>query len=93
MVASFPLGERDVSDEFRIPQKLYGRDAPSAALGEAFERVAEPGTPELVALSGYAGIGKSSVVRELLRVVGKRTAGGGTPRGSAPRATPTTSPS
>ncbi|HEX7841907.1 MAG TPA: AAA family ATPase, partial [Kofleriaceae bacterium] len=72
VAASFPLGERDVSDEFRIPQKLYGRDVESAALGEAFERVAGSGTPELVALSGYAGIGKSSVVRELLRVVGKR---------------------
>ncbi|HEU4731644.1 MAG TPA: AAA family ATPase, partial [Kofleriaceae bacterium] len=68
----FPLGERDVSEEFLIPHKLYGRDAESAVLREAFERAAESGTPELVLLSGYAGIGKSSVVRELLRTVGKR---------------------
>jgi predicted ATPase/signal transduction histidine kinase len=72
VLAAFPLGERDVSDEFRIPQKLYGRDAESAVLREAFERTAESGTPELVVLSGYAGIGKSSVVRELLRAVVKR---------------------
>ena len=72
MLAAFPLGERDVSEEFRIPQKLYGRDAESAALREAFERVAESGTPELVLVSGYAGIGKSAVVRELLRPVARR---------------------
>jgi predicted ATPase/signal transduction histidine kinase len=69
---AFPLGERDVSEEFRIPQKLYGRDPESTALREAFERTAESGTPELVLLSGYAGIGKSSVVRELVRAVVKR---------------------
>ncbi|HEX7839612.1 MAG TPA: AAA family ATPase [Kofleriaceae bacterium] len=69
VLVSFPLGERDVSEEFRIPQELYGRDVESAALGEAFERAAESGTPELVLVSGYAGIGKSSVVRELLRTV------------------------
>jgi predicted ATPase/signal transduction histidine kinase len=72
MLAAFPLGERDISEEFRIPQKLYGRDAESAALREAFERVAESGTPELVLVSGYAGIGKSAVVRELLRPVVRR---------------------
>ena len=71
-IGAFPLGERDVSEEFRIPQKLYGRDAESAVLREAFERAAESGTPELVLVSGYAGIGKSAVVRELLRPVVKR---------------------
>ena len=61
------IGERDLSDEFRIPQKLYGRDAESAVLREAFERAAESGTSELVLVSGYAGIGKSALVRELVR--------------------------
>src|SRR5215831_8380377 len=72
MIAAFPLGERDLSEEFRIPQQLYGRDAESAALCETFERAAESGTPELALLSGYAGIGKSSLVRELVRTVVKR---------------------
>ncbi len=71
-LASFPLGEHDISEEFRIPQKLYGRDAECAALGETFERTTESGTPELILVSGYAGIGKSSLVRELLRTVVKR---------------------
>ncbi len=72
MLAAFPLGERDASEEFRIPQKLYGRDAECAALREALERVAETGTPELVLVSGYAGIGKSAVVRALLRPMAKQ---------------------
>src|SRR4051794_25490283 len=71
-LGAFPLGERDVSEEFRIPQKLYGRDAEFAALRDAFDRAAESGTPELILISGYAGIGKSSVVRELVRTVVKR---------------------
>src|SRR6185436_18081366 len=71
-LAAFPLGERDISEEFRIPHGLYGRDAESAALHEAFRRVAESGTPELVLVSGYAGIGKSAVVRELLRPIVRR---------------------
>ncbi|HEX2684991.1 MAG TPA: AAA family ATPase, partial [Kofleriaceae bacterium] len=48
------------------------RDAESTVLREAFERAAESGTTELVLVSGYAGIGKSSLVRELLRTVVKR---------------------
>ena len=71
-LASFPLGERDVSEEFRIPHKLYGRDVESAALRDAFERAAESGAPALILVSGYAGIGKSSVVRELVGTVVKR---------------------
>jgi predicted ATPase/signal transduction histidine kinase len=72
VVASFPLGERDVSEEFRIPHKLYGRDVESTALRDAFERAAESGAAELILVSGYAGIGKSSVVRELVATVVKR---------------------
>jgi predicted ATPase/signal transduction histidine kinase len=69
VMGAFPLGEHDISEELWIPQTLYGRSAEIAALCEAFERVAESGTPELVLVSGYAGIGKSVMVRELLRPV------------------------
>jgi predicted ATPase/signal transduction histidine kinase/tRNA A-37 threonylcarbamoyl transferase component Bud32 len=61
----FPLGERDVPDRLQIPQKLYGRDQEIAALLAAFERVADTGFPELVLVSGYSGIGKSTLVHEL----------------------------
>src|SRR6185369_17717973 len=65
----FPLGERDVSDRFLIPQKLYGRTVERAELQDAFARVVSTGTPELVLVSGSSGIGKSSVVHELHRPI------------------------
>jgi predicted ATPase/signal transduction histidine kinase/tRNA A-37 threonylcarbamoyl transferase component Bud32 len=74
-IAPFSLGERDISDRFLIPQKLYGRAADVAVLQDAFERVAATGTPVLALVSGSSGIGKSSVVNELHRpVVARRGA-------------------
>lgn len=66
----FPLGDKDVSDRFHIPQKLYGRDRELQILQGSFERVVATGAPELVLISGYSGIGKSSLVRELHKPVG-----------------------
>ena len=61
----FPLGACDVSDRLLIPEKLYGREREIDALLASFDRVVANGTPELVLVSGYSGIGKSSVVNEL----------------------------
>jgi PAS domain S-box-containing protein len=65
----FLLGTHDASDRLLIPEKLYGRDRESKALLEAFDRVVARGTPELVLVSGYSGIGKSSVVNELRKAI------------------------
>ncbi|HMF36504.1 MAG TPA: serine/threonine-protein kinase PknK, partial [Isosphaeraceae bacterium] len=65
----FPLGAHDVSDRLLIPEKLYGREREIDALLAAFDRVVANGTPELVLVSGYSGIGKSSVVNELHKVL------------------------
>src|SRR6202453_1953688 len=51
------------------PEKLYGREREIDALVAAFDRVVTHGTPELVLVSGYSGIGKSSVVNELHKVL------------------------
>jgi PAS domain S-box-containing protein len=61
----FPLGAHDSSDRLLIPEKLYGREREIEALLAAFDRVVAQGTPELVLVSGYSGVGKSSVVNEL----------------------------
>lgn len=61
----FALGEDDAPDRLIIPEKLYGRALETDILLASFRRVAERGTPELVLVSGYSGIGKSSVVNEL----------------------------
>ena len=65
----FPLGAHDASDRLLIPEKLYGRGRDIDALIAAFGRVVANGTPELVLVSGYSGIGKSSVVHELHRAL------------------------
>ncbi|MFC0400355.1 trifunctional serine/threonine-protein kinase/ATP-binding protein/sensor histidine kinase [Paraburkholderia rhizosphaerae] len=61
----FPLGRQDTPDRLLIPEKLYGRDREVQALLASFNRIVRSGTPELVLVSGYAGIGKSAVVNEL----------------------------
>jgi predicted ATPase/signal transduction histidine kinase len=65
----FPLGERDVSDRLLIPERLYGREREIEALLACFDRVVAHGTPELVLVSGFSGVGKSSVVHELHKVL------------------------
>ncbi len=65
----FPLGAHDSSDRLLIPEKLYGREHTIGVLLAAFNRVVAEGTPELVLVSGYSGVGKSSVVNELHKVL------------------------
>jgi PAS domain S-box-containing protein len=65
----FLPGVHDASDRLLIPEKLYGRDRESKALFEAFDRIVARGTPELVLVSGYSGVGKSSVVNELHKAI------------------------
>src|SRR5712664_2724034 len=58
-------------DDFRlgVPEKLYGRSREIEMLLTAFDRMLTSGKPELVLVSGYSGIGKSSVVNELQKVL------------------------
>ena len=68
-IAPFPLGIHDASDRLLIPEKLYGREAQIEKLVDAFQRIVEGGTTELILITGFAGIGKSSVVNELHKVL------------------------
>jgi PAS domain S-box-containing protein len=67
-IEPFLLGAHDASDRLLIPEKLYGREREIDLLLAVFDRVTH-GTPELVLVSGYSGIGKSSVVNELHKVL------------------------
>jgi len=64
----FPLGEKDFSGKFQIPQKLYGRDGELQLVMNAFERVARGGL-ETVLVGGYSGTGKSALVHETHRPI------------------------
>ena len=68
-IDEFPLAAHDVPDRLLIPEKLYGRTREVTTLLSSFQRVVATGTPELVLVSGYSGIGKSSVVNELHKVL------------------------
>jgi hypothetical protein len=65
----FALGEHDTPDRLLIPEKLYGRASEVDTLLAAFDRIVKSGTPELVLVSGYSGIGKSSFINELHKVL------------------------
>ena len=62
---SIVIGSKDLSDEFKIPQKLYGRAEDILDLIQAFSEVHESGNSELMLISGYSGVGKSSLVKEI----------------------------
>ncbi|MBD3885473.1 PAS domain S-box protein [Phormidium tenue FACHB-886] len=83
-ITVFKLGTQDVSDQFQIPQKLYGREEELAALLAAFKRVTGEGEgkrkrgaetsdrlphSELMLVAGYSGIGKSALVQEIYKPV------------------------
>src|SRR5262249_51211219 len=64
-IAELPLGEPDIPDRRLIPERRYGRARETEILLNGFDRIVAAGRPELVRVSGYSGIGKSSVVNEL----------------------------
>jgi PAS domain S-box-containing protein len=64
-IEAFPLCEQDTSDRLLVPEKLYGRVREIDTLLAAFDRVVAGGATQLLLVSGYSGIGKSSVVNEL----------------------------
>src|ERR1700689_3610124 len=68
-IEPFQLGTHDVPDRLLIPEKLYGRAGEVKTLLAAFDPIVKSGAPELVLVSGYSGIGKSSVVNELHKVL------------------------
>jgi len=68
-IDDFPLGLQDTPNRLLIPEKLYGRDREIGTLLSCFDRIIKTGVPELVLVSGYSGIGKSSVVDELHKVL------------------------
>jgi len=68
-IEDFALGQHDTPDRLLIPEKLYGRAREVTTLLASFDRIVKSGVPELVLVSGYSGMGKSSVVNELHRVL------------------------
>jgi PAS domain S-box-containing protein len=68
-ISVFVLDEHSIFDKLVFSEKLYGREREVEILSASFERCHQLGTTELVLVSGYSGIGKSSVVNELHQVL------------------------
>jgi predicted ATPase/GAF domain-containing protein len=65
-VDDFSLAAQDLLDTLHLPSKLYGRARETARLLKLLERASRGGT-ELLAISGYSGIGKTALVQELYK--------------------------
>ncbi len=72
-IEPFSLGSRDIPERFGIPRKLYGRKGDIDHLMSLLDK-ARQGSKEMLLISGEAGIGKTSLVREIYRPI---TADGG----------------
>ncbi|MBL0387799.1 AAA family ATPase [Tumebacillus sp. ITR2] len=70
VIEEFPIGLRDKSEIFQIPEKLYGRGDALQSLSTVFNRVTQ-GTRELLLVTGPSGIGKSFFVHEIHRQVAR----------------------
>ncbi|MEW6683352.1 MAG: sigma 54-interacting transcriptional regulator [Nitrospirota bacterium] len=70
-IGGFTPGRYDFSDQFLIPQRLYGRERELETLLAAFEQVAQ-GTTQVMLVSGYSGIGKSTLVNEVHKPIVER---------------------
>ncbi|MBY5399472.1 AAA family ATPase [Rhizobium leguminosarum] len=68
-VADFEVASSDAADRLRVPEGLYGRSIQIGAITAAFNRVKSQGATEVVLVSGPAGVGKSSVVHELRKLL------------------------
>jgi predicted ATPase/transcriptional regulator with GAF, ATPase, and Fis domain len=67
-IGAFDLGQHDISEKFLIPERLYGRDRELAELVAAFDGACD-GRAALLLVSGYSGIGKTSLISELYRPI------------------------
>jgi predicted ATPase/class 3 adenylate cyclase len=65
-VNDFEPGRKDFSDQFLLPQKLYGRDHERETLLDAYSRVCA-GKTVFALVSGQSGVGKTSLIQEILK--------------------------
>jgi len=64
----FELASQDYNSNFQIPEKLYGREKERTILLDSFAKI-EQGGLGFVLCSGYSGVGKTALIRELYKPV------------------------
>ena len=68
VITRFLLGKKDISERLQVPQKLFGREKEIKQLSQIFKRVCN-GNTELMMVSGYSGVGKTSLIHEIQNLV------------------------
>ncbi len=67
-ISLFTPGENDFFDRFHTPQKIYSREKEIGTIQQCLKQVAN-GELILLEVTGYSGIGKSSLVMEAMKPV------------------------
>lgn len=67
-ISSFEIGKHDIPDKFHLTQTLYGREKEVGQLVNSYQSVCK-GNKEFTLIGGYSGIGKTSIIRELDRLI------------------------
>ena len=68
-ISLFAIAENDVPNKFSLPQKLYGREKEVKELLNSFEQVNTTGQAEVLLVTGYAGVGKTTLVQEVYKPI------------------------
>ncbi len=63
-IPNFKIAEKDVSEKFQLSRKLYGRESELSTLLKSYSLV-RSGGKQLLMVSGYSGIGKTSLIKRL----------------------------
>jgi len=65
---NFKTAQKDFSDRFQIPQKLYGREKEIDTLINAIKTL-NSSPLRLLLVTGYSGIGKTAIIKELHKII------------------------
>ena len=67
----FQPGQQDISQQFQISQKLYGREADIRSIFATFDQVSQ-GSVRLLLIAGSSGVGKTALVCETNKLLVNR---------------------
>ena len=70
-IREFELAKKDTPNRFQIPQRLYGREQEVKTLLACFDRI-RSGRNEMILVSGYSGIGKTCLIKEIYKPITER---------------------
>jgi len=68
-INDFPLGQRDTSEKLTFSSELFGRKLELETLNNAYHTVKANNSAQLCVVSGYSGVGKTRLIKELYQTI------------------------